>query len=91
MPTVEVMINLHEQVVEDARKFDLLDSERLTELLLAEIERQEQLEAEWEEKVLTAGLGDALNEDGEIDFDKLRSRGVIMSEAEIDALLSEED
>jgi hypothetical protein len=85
VPTVEVMVNLQEQVVEEARKFDLLDSERLTQLLLAEFERQEKLEAEWEEKVLTEALGDAVSEDGEIDFYKLRNRRVIVSEDEINA------
>lgn len=32
-------------------------------------------EAAWEGEVLTNSLGDALNPDGGIDFDKLRARG----------------
>ena len=36
-------------------------------------------EAAWEEKVLTQALGDALREDGSIDFDKLRATGTVMS------------
>jgi hypothetical protein len=36
-------------------------------------------EEEWEEEVLTEVLGDALNPDGSINFDKLRERGTIMT------------
>ena len=34
-----------------------------------------QTEEEWEAEVLEEALGDALNPDGSIDFDKLRARG----------------
>jgi hypothetical protein len=33
-------------------------------------------EAAWEAKVVTEALGDALREDGSIDFDKLRSKSI---------------
>lgn len=32
-------------------------------------------ESDWEDVVLTNSLGDALNPDGSINFDKLRSKG----------------
>ena len=32
-------------------------------------------DSDWEEEVLTNSLGDALNPDGSVDFDKLRSKG----------------
>jgi hypothetical protein len=38
-----------------------------------------QTEEEWEEEVLTEALGDALKLDGDIDFDKLRTRGTTMT------------
>ena len=43
-------------------------------------------EAEWEEKIVTDALGDALQSNGDIDFDKLRARGLTL---ELDELYSE--
>jgi uncharacterized protein (DUF433 family) len=47
-----------------------------TERLRTLLAQKRQKEAEWEEKVVTEALGDALNPDGSIDFDKLRARTV---------------
>lgn len=40
-------------------------------------------EEEWEARIVKEALGDALNPDGSIDFDKLRSRGKIMTLEEL--------
>ncbi len=86
MTTIEITLTLPEQLVHDARQMDLLTSESIAELLQAEIERrriEDEDEAAWEEAVLTRSLGDALNPDGSIDFDKLRSRGKITTLEEL--------
>ncbi|MFN8374874.1 MAG: hypothetical protein U0694_18595 [Anaerolineae bacterium] len=86
MTTVEIMLNLPEKLAEEARQLDMLSSEFIAELLQAEIERrriEDEEEAAWEEAVLTRTLGDALNPDGSIDFDKLRQRGKITTLEEL--------
>lgn len=45
-------------------------------------------EAEWEEDVLTETLDDALDADGHLDFDKLRSTGITLT---LDELHTEDD
>lgn len=85
MTNIEITLTLPEELANDARKLDLLSSESIAELLQAEIERRriEDEEAAWEEAVLTESLGDALNPDGTINFDKLRARGSITTLGEL--------
>ena len=42
-----------------------------------------QTENEWEEKILSEALNDAINDEGHIDFDKLRSRGTNLNLEEL--------
>ncbi len=42
-----------------------------------------QTEAEWEEKILGETLRDVIDEDGNLDFDKLSSNGVTLSLEEL--------
>jgi hypothetical protein len=77
MSTIEVILVLPEELVEDARRMDLLSSETIAELLQTEFERRRselEDEAAWEEAVLTQALGDALDADGHIDFENLDAR-----------------
>jgi hypothetical protein len=86
MTTVEIMLTLPEKLADEARQLDLLSSEFIAELLQAEIERrhiEDEEEAAWEEAVLTRTLGDALNPDGSIDFDKLDARTSIITLEEL--------
>jgi hypothetical protein len=46
-------------------------------------EEEAEDEAAWEERMLTESLGDALNPDGSLDFDKLRERGTKMTLEEL--------
>lgn len=76
MSAIPVTINLPEELVEEAREFGVLSDELIAELVQAEVDRRKtdveaETEAEWEARVMTEALGDALNEDGSIDFDKL--------------------
>lgn len=48
----------------------------------------DQSEAEWEEKVLSEALGDALKPDGSVDFNLLRSQTVV---ATLDELEGDEE
>jgi len=48
-------------------------------------------EAEWEEEVVEEVLGDALQADGSINFDKLRATGLTMTLDELDSEGDEDD
>jgi hypothetical protein len=84
-----IILQLPERIVQVAK--ELADqSERTIEAVLVEwIERgadataEDDDDAEWDAMVVTRALGDALNEDGSIDFDKLRARTVPMSLEEL--------
>jgi post-segregation antitoxin (ccd killing protein) len=77
MTTITLTVELPDELAENATALGLLESDRIAEMLQAEIERQAQDDeddAEWEAMVVTEALGDALMPDGSIDFAKLDSR-----------------
>ncbi len=87
MSKVEISVRLQEELVEDANKFDLLTDEHLAQILQAEIERRKALDEEiWEAEILDEAFGDALSDDGQVDFDKLRANGIVISSEEVDKL-----
>lgn len=82
MTTIEITLTLPEKLASDARQLNLLTSESIAQLLQAEIERrhmEDKEEAAWEEAVLSRALGDALNPDGSLDFDKLDARSLTIT------------
>jgi post-segregation antitoxin (ccd killing protein) len=86
--SIAITLELPENLAEEARQLGVLTSETITKLLQEEVERRkialdEENEAAWEERVVTEALGDALNPDGSIDFDKLRSTGIIITLEEL--------
>jgi hypothetical protein len=74
------MSDLLQKAIDELRKLpeDRQDAiaARILELLESEDDESEE---EWEERVLNEALGDALLPDGNIDTDKLRARGRIVS------------
>jgi hypothetical protein len=76
--TGEVTLNLPEQLIQEARELGLLSDDVIAEMLQAEIDRRKhsaELEAEWEAEVLAAVMGDTVDAEGNIDFDRLSSLG----------------
>ena len=49
-----------------------------------DIRREDKTEEEWEERVLADALGDALNPDGSIDYEKVELIDVSLDELEVD-------
>ncbi len=87
MSKIEISVRLQEELVEDANKFDLLTEEHLSQLLQTEIERRKALDEEtWEAQILDEAFGDALTDDGQVDFEKLSANGVIVTPEEVDKL-----
>lgn len=82
--SIAITLELPENLVDEARELGVLTSEIIAKLLQAEVERRkiaidDEDEAAWEERVVTEALGDALNPDGSINFDKLDARTMPMA------------
>jgi hypothetical protein len=77
MTVVTVTFEIADEVAEKAQARGLLDNAYLADILQSEIERSvtdDEADAAWEAAAMREALGDALGEDGSIDFEKLNAR-----------------
>ncbi len=73
---------LPDTLIETLRGLDHTSKLKVVQLLVNDL-ADEETEAEWEERVLTESLGDALNPDGSINYDKLHATGKIVDPEEL--------
>lgn len=87
MSTIQITLELPEELVRDAQEKGVLKSEIVARLIQDELNRVKD-EQDDEEQWVEEALGDALNPDGSIDFDKLRANGTTVT---LEALYPEGD
>ncbi len=73
------MTELVRKAFSEISKLPENQQDNLAAWILERLAQESQAEVAWEEAVLNESLGNALNSDGSIDFEKLRTTGTNMT------------
>lgn len=73
-------VSLDQRIIEKLHQLDDATKRRVLDFIERAAEARD---AEWEERVVSEALGDALRPDGSLDFDRLRQTGVVMTPEEL--------